>query len=98
MLRNDKVLKDENKIALRYISLRYYLSCKIRWLLHFSEPCIMFFTKYSKSTLFLFLHHSFKNTLKAFRSIAAVEWKSRSIYDLGDYKQFYSKVNFLLVI
>ena len=45
MQKKDKVLNDENKIALRYLSLRYYLSCKIRWLLHLSEPRITCFRK-----------------------------------------------------
>ena len=101
MLRNDKVLNDENKIALRYISLRYYLSCKIRWRLHLSHPRIMFFTKFLQKYFFLFFSSLiFKNILKAFflRSITALEIKTKNKCDLADYKQFYNKIIFLLVI
>ena len=94
MLRNDKVLKDENKIALRYISLRYYLSCKIRWLLHLSEQRIIFLHKIFQKHFASFSPLKFSNALKAFYSIVAIEWKTRSISDLGDYKQFYNLVNF----
>ena len=51
MQKKDKVLNDENKIALRYLSLRYYLSCKIRWRLHLSKPKIKFFKKISSKIL-----------------------------------------------